>query len=270
MNQCNGLKLLLSAGLGVLRILLVICAILWIGVHTASWWEAKNAYWIPDVAVRAEARQMDIRDIEYIRLQGYNVGYGKDSSQDITNPEMIAGFLETLRNADMKKPGPILEPDVSDKCDTFEIHFRDRAAWVVPTVFSIPEDCFGPPFQKALAALGKYRANQMRTLLHDRGTHLKKVTIQSDEACDVATKVFQKREELKSITGELNALDENAFAYANMDRTMGVQFTFDDGKKQNVYLVLRDLKSYPSDEQPKTWPPTINSYLLQLEKQCRH
>ena len=270
MNRLNGLKLLLSAGTVSLRLLIAICLALWGGCQGVSWWKAKNAYWVPDEATRAEARQMDAKDIEYIRLQGYNIGHLGDSSQDITDPKMIEVFLDALRNAEMEKPGPIAKANAGDKCDTFEIHFRSRKAWVTPTKVSIPEYCFGPPFQKALVALGKYRADQLYTLAHEHRSHLRKVIVQSDEACNVATKTFRTQQELNTIVKEFDALDENAFAYANIDRTIGIQFTFDDEKKQNVYLVLRDWTHYTADEHPKPLPPIINAYLQQIEKLCRH
>ena len=127
-------------------------------------------------------------------------------------------------------------------------------------MFSIPQYCYGPPFQEALVTLGKYRADQLHTLLRERGEHLKKITFDVDE------KVFRMPEQLKTITAEFNALDENAFAYAKMDRPVGVQLFFDNAKTQNVYLVLRNWKYHRPGEQPKPWPPIISAYLKHVKK----
>ena len=229
-----------------------------------------DTQWIPDDITRARAQKLTAQDVNFIRLKGLHMGYDRDPSQDITDPKMIEVFLNALRNAEMKKPGPVAETAESNRCDTFEIFLKSHDVWLTPTIFGVWEYNYGRPFQEALVALGKYRADQLRTLLRERKPHLKKVTVESPLGCSVPMEVFRTPKQQKAIIAELNVLDENAFAYAKTDRLMVVELFFDDGKEQNVYLALRNWKYHKPDEKPKAWPPIIGAYLKRIETECYH
>lgn len=249
----------------------IVCAILFFlglrGIWLRREENTDKKHYLPDNAVRQCFLNIDPSAIDAIRLRGLNMGFTDDKSQDITDAGVVASFVDALRHAETTDDEP-----VTDRSESFEVFFKDSN--IPPLLYniktSIPCESFGRPFREALVVLGKYRAGQLRTILRERSNRLKKITLQSDGGCDVATKAFQSPEELKTLTAEFNTLDENAFAYANMDRSLGVQFTFDDGKKKNVYLILHDWDYLDADKRPKPWPPLINAYLQQIKKQCRH
>ncbi len=216
--------------------------------------------WIPDDYTRSKAQNLTAQDVNFIRLKGLNTGHDGDPSQDITDPKMIEIFLDALRYSQTVSE---MQTAARDKCDTFEIFFRNHDHWVVPTRFDFPLYYFGPPFQEALVKLGKYRADQLHTLLRERGGHLKKVTFGRDD------KVFRTPYQVKAITAELNTLDENAFAYAKMDNVVFVHLFFDNAKTQTIYLILRNWKYHRPDETPKAWPPLLTAYLHPVKKRFK-
>ena len=228
----------------------------------------RGQVWYPDNTTRARARKMNLRDVEYIRVQGPTLGHYGDVAPDITDPKLIAAFLDALKNAETDTSNQTLETAVMDKVDLFEIHFKDQSVWSFPTKFSIPAYCFGPPFQKALVELGKYRAAQFRALLRERGPHLAKALFNAaDEpgAEGAVAKYFQTPPERKALLAELERLDENAFAYADSDLDMEVRLFFDDGTTKSLDLILRNWTYHRRGETPKPFPPLIGAFLKEIK-----
>lgn len=227
----------------------------------------KETRWYPDKITRAFARKKNLRDVEYIRVQGFSLGHYGDVAPDITDPKLMAGFLDALKNAEIDTPNPLPQDALLSLSDLFEVHFKDKSVWSFQTLLIVPKYCFGPPFQKALVELGKYRTAQFHAMLRERGPHLTKAffyaTDEPGTAGDVA-RDFHTPQELKALLAEFDALDENAFAYANADLDMEVRLFFDDGTTKSLDLILRNW-SYAPQKQRKNWPPLIGAYLKEVK-----
>ena len=157
---------------------------------------------VPDPYTRAKAQCLAVGGIEYVSLEGPEVG---EPTVIVTDQKLIAQFLDALRHA--YGYGGSVVP--GNRVDTIGFHFKPYHNRIVAPVefsFAIRDaiDCFGPQFQRLVnGPLAKYRAERFTQWVREKEKDIDRIDIWPATITDPA--------EIARLLKAFELLDERAF-----------------------------------------------------------
>ena len=200
-------------------------------------------------------------DVVALRFrQGGVIGCEKDPNYQLTEREMVTGFLEALRHAELPDRGPGVFMVAQIETDRLELVLKRQPKNELPPFFSfctfMPENGYGPQFDQMLVKLGDYRATQMHDFIQKHRPSIISTEIEGYTHTLYPTDLANFLDELERGEGR------DLFNYFDAGGSLRLTFALKYWKKRNFYLSVRDY--LPHEEgQPKVVNPSLTAVFQQ-------